>query len=269
MRQPGSNFRVAPLEETVQTLKSPDMPLVPEATTTDTLYEGAVRLLQPSGGYRVNVDALILAAFGAHGRRAELAVDLGAGVGSVALGLHHLEAASRFGLVEREAALLVLADENARQAGMPTQSWCRDLRAGLPDELRQAADLVVCNPPFFDPAHLRMTPDLAKARARFGKIEPFLAAAASAVSGARSRVVFVYPARELSRFFGSAERVGLVPKRLRLVHADAKSPARVALIELRRAKPGGLVIEPPLLEWAARGVRSAEIQRILSGKRDA
>jgi tRNA1Val (adenine37-N6)-methyltransferase len=239
----------------------------PAATTTDSLYDGAVSLRQPVRGYRVNVDALLLADFAARGRRAELAVDLGAGVGSVALGLHHLGAAARCALVEREAQLLALADENARGAHMPSQSFCRDLSSGLPEELRQAADLVVSNPPFFDPDNSRQGPDEAKTRARFGDLDPFVAAAAAAVSGARSRVAFVYPARELSHFLASAARVQLIPKRLRLVHADASTPARVALIELRRAKPGGLVVLPPLFEWAEKGLRTAELALILAGKR--
>ncbi|HKO50900.1 MAG TPA: methyltransferase [Polyangiaceae bacterium] len=239
----------------------------PAATTADSLYDGAVSLRQPARGYRVNVDALLLADFAALGRRAGLAVDLGAGVGSVALGLHHLGAAARFALVEREAQLLALADENAQAAHMLSQSFCLDLSSGLPEELRQAADLVVSNPPFFDPDNSRQGPHEAKTRARFGDLGPFLSAAAAAVSGARSRVVFVYPARELSHFLTSAERVQLVAKRLRLVHADANTPGRVALIELRRAKPGGLVVLPPLLEWAGTGVRSPELVRILAGKR--
>ena len=239
----------------------------PQGTTTDSLYGGAVSLRQPARGYRVNVDALLLAAFAAQGRRAESALDLGAGVGSVALGLHHLQAASRFALVEREASLLALAEENARAAQMDCQPWCHDLTSGLPDELRRSADLVVSNPPFFDPANTRQGPHAAKTRARFGNLTPFIEAAAAAVNGARTRVVFVYPARELSRFMAEAERAKLVPKRVRLVHADASSPARVALIELRHAKPGGLVVLPPLFEWASKGVRSLELAGILNGQR--
>jgi len=239
----------------------------PKATTTDTLYGGAVNLRQPANGYRVNVDAPILADFAAQGPRAPVAVDLGAGVGSVALGLHHIAAAAHFELVEREAGLVELAEENARQARMSHRTWCCELGDGLPEALRQAADLVVSNPPFFDPANARQGPHAEKTRARFGELGPFLSAAAAAVRGARARVVFVYPARELSRFLAEASRVQLVPKRLRLVHSDAKSPARVVLVELRRAKPGGLVILPPLLEWADKGVRTPELTRILTGER--
>jgi len=243
------------------------MAAAPKATTTDFLYEGAVTLKQPARGYRVNVDAVLLADFAARGRRAQFAVDLGAGVGAVALGLHHLQAASQFGLVERERALLALAAENARFAELQAELRCCDLARGLPEDFRQRADLVVANPPFFSPESGRQGPEGPKMRARFGALEPFLAAAAAAINGPRARVVFVYPARELSRFLHSAEKVRLIPKRLRLVHADASTAARVALVELQRAKPGGLVALPPLFEWLAKGVRSPEVAAMLRGAR--
>jgi hypothetical protein len=53
------------------------------------------------------------------------------------------------------------------------------------------------------------------------------------------------------------------------VHAFADASARLALIELRRAKPGGLVVERPLIEWAARGIRSSDIEALVSGKSGA
>ena len=242
------------------------MAVAPKATTSDTLYDGAVSLRQPARGYRVNVDALLLAAFAAQGRHAKFAIDLGSGVGSVALGLQHLGAALRFALVEREQALLTLAGENADAAGMSAQLWCLDLAQGLPDELRQSADLVVSNPPFFDPESARPSREPAKSSARFGDLEPFVQAAAAAVSGARARVAFVYPARELSRLLSAADRVHLVPKRLQLVHADTGSAARIALLELRRAKAGGLDVLPPLFEWSSKGVRTAELERVIAGK---
>ncbi len=270
LRQPLSDFfrppRRAALENVLRTHDSLAMAVAPKAITSDTLYDGAVSLRQPARGYRVNVDALLLAAFAAQGRQAKFAIDLGSGVGSVALGLQHLGAALRFALVEREQALLTLAGENADAAGMSAQLWCLDLAQGLPNELRQRADLVVSNPPFFDPANTRPSREPAKSSARFGDLDPFLDAAAAAVSGPRTRVAFVYPARELSGFLDAAKRVHLVPKRLRFVHADASSTARVALLELRRAKAGGLDVLPPLFEWSAKGVRTAELARVIAGK---
>jgi tRNA1Val (adenine37-N6)-methyltransferase len=231
--------------------------------TTDSLFSGALLIDQPARGYRVNVDAVLLAAFAAV-RRAAVCVDLGAGVGAVALALHHLGAVKRVELVEVERGLAALAETNLGRAGAKGAIHVADLQRGLPAALRQRADLVVCNPPFFEPGASRPARDAAKRSARFGSLAPFLRAAATALRGTRGRAVFVYPARSLTALLLEAERAGLVAKRLRFVHAEADAAARAVLVELRRAKPGGLVVEAPLVEWSAPGRRSEELAKLLA-----
>ena len=64
----------------------------------------------------------------------------------------------------------------------------------------------------------------------------------------RGRACFVYPAPSLTTLLEALRGAGLEPKRMRLVHAKAKLPARIALVEAQPAKEGGLVVEPPLVE---------------------
>jgi tRNA1(Val) A37 N6-methylase TrmN6 len=233
--------------------------------TKDTLFGGALTLLQPTRGYRMNVDAVFLAAFARQRRPAELAVDLGAGVGAVALILNHWGAIRRAALVERELLLSGLARRNLRAAGLSGAVYSTDLcDGGLPVELAGKADLVVSNPPFFEPGSARASSHYLDAAARQGTVEPFLAAAALALRGSRGRAAFVYPARALQSFLEEAANVRLFAKRLRFVHARVELPARMALVELRRTKPGGLEVEPPLIEWTGPGVRSAEVSKLLA-----
>ena len=77
----------------------------------------------------------------------------------------------------------------------------------------------------------------------------------------------MYPADALAELFLAARAAGLVAKRLRLGTLFADSEARVALVEFRKAKAGGLVVEPALVEWAARGVRSPELDALVNGGR--
>ncbi len=233
--------------------------------TTDALLGGAVFVDQPSRGYRVNADALLLAAFAAK-RRAALCVDLGAGVGAVALALRHLGAARRLELVEIDAFAASLAERNLERAGASGAVHIADLASGLPRALRQRADLVVCNPPFFDPAASRAPREARVRLARTGSLTPFVRGAALALRGPQARAVFAYPARSLQTLLGEADEVGLVAKRLRFVHADEGATARLALVELRRARPGGLVVEAPLYEWTAPGRRSPELARLMAGR---
>lgn len=215
-------------------------------TTRDALFGGRVALVQPAKdrGYRVNVDAILLAEFAAAGRPARAAFDLGSGVGAVGLSLLHLGAATSVTMVEIDGALSALAAENARRNG-----WRDAVRVVTGDVSTVArghagaADLVVCNPPYVAPGRGR-PPNAARAGARSGELGGFLDAART-VAGRRARVCFVYPAAEATSLLAGLRARGLEPKRLRFVHAKATAPARVALVECRAGKPGGLVVEPP------------------------
>jgi tRNA1Val (adenine37-N6)-methyltransferase len=230
----------------------------------DALFSGEVLLWQPARGYRVNVDSLLLADFAAARRpEARHVFDLGAGVGAVTLAYAHLASVKTCTLIEREQALAALAERNLDLAHVRGRVLPLDLTQALPDALRGLADIVVSNPPFF-PRGTSSPPDGVRSRARSGALEPFLRAAAM-VMGRRAYAFFAYPSPALSEIMAAARTNGRVAKRLRLVHAFRTTPARLALLELRRAKPGGLVIEPPIVEWAEQGVRSQELDALVKG----
>ncbi len=238
----------------------------PLPPTRDTLFGGAVLLAQPArgSGYRVNVDALLLAAFaaGALGwasidpvaprgvRRAHSAFDLGSGVGAVGLSLLHLDATEHVTMVEVDGALAQLAKDNATSNGWTDRVDVRTTDASdLASLPAGAADLVVCNPPYVELGRGRPpAPD--RARARTGRLDVFLDAARR-LAGRRARVCFVYPANEAVSLLTELRARGLEPKRLRAVHGKQASHARVVLVECLAGRPGGLSIEPPFVEVQA------------------
>jgi tRNA1Val (adenine37-N6)-methyltransferase len=232
------------------------------AVTSDTLFGGRVTLTQPAKktGYRVNVDALLLASFAAAtGRKSRAVVDLGAGVGAVGLALLHLDAAAHVTMVELDESLCDLAEENARANG-----WSRVVhvvRDDVGNVTGVAADLIVCNPPYFAPGRGR-APAARVLRARSGSLEPFVDAARR-LSGRRARSCFVYPATEATTLLTCLRARGLEPKRLRAVHSKSTSPARVVLVEACPGKAGGLIVEPPLVEVDARGRPSDALRAIV------
>ena len=223
----------------------------------DTLHEGQTVLWQPARGegYRVNVDALHLARFAARARRMPgpsgvRAVDLGAGVGAVGLTLLHDDAATHVTFVDRDATMLALCarnvEENAYAARALTQHADVAQHADLAAVLGARADLVVANPPYVPEGRGRL-PSSPRRASRSGEVEPFVVCA-RALLAPRGRVCFVYPAHEAMRLVAAFRSAGLEPKRARFVHASADAPARVVLVEACPGKPGGLVIEPPLME---------------------
>ena len=242
--------------------------------TRDALFAGAVAITQPArrGGYRVNVDALLLAAFAcgriaararAGGiRSARHAVDLGAGVGAVGLSLLHFGGAARITMVEIDPVLAELARTNARD-----NAWSDRIEIVTADVVAaevpgSSADLVVCNPPYVTPGRGRLPAERVR-RAKVGDLDAFTEAARR-IAGRRARVCFVYPAPEAMRLVQSLRGCGLEPKRICAVHGRAADPARLVLVEAVPGKPGGLHIEPPFVETDAGGGRSAMARALVT-----
>ncbi len=221
--------------------------------TRDALLGGRISYLQPRRGYRVGHEAPILARFslldGARPPRSVL--DLGAGAGAVGLCIAHALPAARVTLVESEPLAARLASANARDNGwservdVVAEDVCR-----VPDALaRGACGLVVANPPWFEPARGHSPVDPRRHAARMigaGVARAFVAAARHGL-GRGGRFCLAVPAQSLCMWLDELSAVGLVAKRLRLVHPRQAEPANVALIDARAGRSGGLIVEPPLL----------------------
>jgi tRNA1Val (adenine37-N6)-methyltransferase len=240
--------------------------------TKDALFRGRLTVWQPAHGtgYRTNVDAILLASFAA-ASKARTAVDLGAGVGAVGLTLLSFDAAERVTFVEKDATVADLCRRNLKANRLEERGDVRvvdleePLEATAPDVLH-AAQLVVANPPYVTPGRDgRRSVDRAAAgriAGRRGSLAPFVRAAAAAL-GRRGRACFVYPAHALLELTALARQAGLEPKRARFVHGKADRPARVVLVELARAKPGGLVVLPALVEVGDDGKPTRELASLL------
>jgi tRNA1(Val) A37 N6-methylase TrmN6 len=135
------------------------------ALTEDALLGGRVRLLQSRRGYRVAVDAVLLAAAvhpGPDGR----VLDLGTGVGAVALCIaKRVPDCTIFG-VELQPALAQLAQRNAARNGFGdrVRTIVHDIAQPLPAELGHF-EQVVTNPPYMAAAAADPPPDRSKALA--------------------------------------------------------------------------------------------------------
>ena len=241
----------------------------------DRILGGRVQLAQPTRGYRVNGDAILLAAFAARrigaasSARPSLAparalVDLGAGVGAVALSALALGAARRAVLVEIDPGYAALATDNVHANGHEGRAevFVGDVRAAA-RALAGTADLVVANPPYV-PVGRGRPPAEHRARARAGDVLVFLDAARTLL-GDRGRACFVNPAIETTTQHGALRARGLEPKRLAFVHGGPRVPARVVLVEALPGRPGGLVVSPPVVETDGSGRPTAELAAVLRG----
>ncbi len=155
-------------------------------TSADTLLGGRVRLLQPAEGYRVAIDAVLLAAAVEPPRGAGV-LDLGCGVGGAALCLLARRPDLTVTGLELQPELAALAIENASLNGVAERFRVVTGDAADPEALAGARfAAVLSNPPFLAAgrgsrsrsasrglAHLESSLDLAGwVRVALGLLEP-------------------------------------------------------------------------------------------------
>jgi tRNA1(Val) A37 N6-methylase TrmN6 len=134
-------------------------------TTEDGLLGGRIRLLQPRRGYRVAVDAVLLAA-AAPVRAGERVLDLGCGTGAVALCLAARVPGVDLVGIELQEEFAELARHNVELNGMGERVRIvrHDIAKPLPAGLG-GFDHVVTNPPYLAAAVADLPPDKSKALA--------------------------------------------------------------------------------------------------------
>jgi tRNA1(Val) A37 N6-methylase TrmN6 len=135
-----------------------------DGLTDDAVLGGGLRLLQPRRGHRFGHDGILLAA-ATPARGGDRVADLGAGVGVAGLALASRVPDARVTLVEIDADLAALAQENAARNGLADRVDAVALDVTAPAADFAAAglsagscDVVLMNPPFHDGA-LPASPD--------------------------------------------------------------------------------------------------------------
>ncbi len=220
--------------------------------TLDSIGTAGVRVVQRRGGYRFNLDAVLLAGFAADERKAEGRVlELGAGSGVVSFLL-----ARQFGLGPVDALELQPA-VHARLVRGVALNGLEGRVCPLLGDLREARTLlpagaygqVVSNPPFRPASAGVRSPDEERALSR----QELACDAAAVVSAARHAlepgggVSLVYPAARLTEVLGLLSTARLFPRTLRFIHARLRAPATRFLVHALRDQDRGLRVRPPLI----------------------
>lgn len=226
-------------------------------------------LHQPLDGYRFALDAFLLADFVPTTARTPI-LDLGTGCGVVALLLARRLPQARLVGLELQHRLIKLARQNTVENGLQHRM---DLVQG---DIRQVASLlprgtfgtVVCNPPYRAVGQGRLNPNPEKALARHEvavTLAQLIQAARHALCRRGTCVLIYHPAR-LPALCACLTSARLQPRRMRLVHATAQTPATMVLVEAICEGRDALTVLPPLWVYDASGAYSAEMQAIFRGR---
>lgn len=228
--------------------------------TEDALLGGRVRLLQPRKGYRVAVDAVLLAAAVDASENARI-LDLGAGVGAVGLCIASRILGCEIVGIELQPELAALAERSAALNGVSerVRTIVHDLARPLPREFGPF-DHVATNPPYLAAAVADRSPDASKALATVESTAPlarWLAVATAALKPAGTLTI-IHRSDRLDEIAAHLERLGwgeLAVKPL--------MPAQRVLVRARRATTSTRRVAPPLVLHRTEGGYTDEAEAIL------
>ncbi len=231
-----------------------------------------IRLFQSKTGYRYSVDSLLLYDF-IHLKTARRIADLGAGSGIVGILLAKKYPAARVSLLELQEGLYALAKKNIVLNGLEQRAVAVkcDLSSLHAAHIVPATfDLVVSNPPFRKQMSGRINVEEERAIARHEikvKLSDVVRAASSLLR-ARGRFCVVYHPGRLAELGDSLKRERLEPKRMRFVHSDDSTEAKMVLLEAVKDGRAGLKVESPFFIYTRKRGYTDEMQRIYTIEKD-
>jgi tRNA1(Val) A37 N6-methylase TrmN6 len=245
--------------------------------SVDAFLGGRVTLVQPLKGHRAGLDAALLQALVPADADGE-AIDLGTGVGTVALALAARVAGLNVTGVERDrdalacGAAALARPENAAFVGR-VRFLAADVAAGRVEReaaglLDRSADWVLMNPPFDAEGRVRASPDPARraahvsgpeelagwCRTAAGLLKPGGSLGLIHRASALPAILAALPGR-----FGEAV---ILP-----VHPSATAPATRVLVRARRGSRGPLSLAPGLVLHREDGGWTELADALLRGER--
>jgi len=231
--------------------------------TTDTFFDGRIRVRQNRAGYRFSIDAVLLA-YHTGPRAGDKILDLGTGCGIIPLIMAYRRPEISIYAVEVQTALAELAVSNVRENKLQERITviCTDMKLLTPDMTAGEVDLVVCNPPYRRHGSGRINPDEQRAVARH-EIKTNIGdvvLAARRMLRTSGRFVMIYTAERMTDILYQMRVDCIEPKFIRMIHSNRDTEARLILVEGVKGGRPGLKIAPPLIVYDEKGDYTDEVE---------
>ena len=233
--------------------------------TTDSFFNGKIRVMQNRRGYRFSIDAVLLA-YHAAPRAQEKVLDLGTGCGIISLIMASRYAGLEIYAVEVQTELADLADTNVHQNRLQDRIvvLCTDMKLLTLKMTSGPFDLIVSNPPYHRPGSGRINPDAQRAVARHeikASLVDVLQTTRRMLRTA-GRFVTIYTAERTTDILSQMRNENIEPKLLRMIHSNRDADAGLILIEGLKGGRPGLKVAPPLFVYDEKGDYTAEVQQM-------
>lgn len=235
--------------------------------TDDSLLGGGVALWQPRTGYRVSIDAVLLAA-AVSPRAGERVLDAGCGAGAVGLCLLKRAGETPFEIVgvEAQPEYAELARENVARNGVQGRYTIIDGDLARPPValLERPFDQVMSNPPYMDTGAGTPSPDDAADKANRESALDLEGWIARCLARLRSRGTLTLVQRAdrlpavLAALHGKAGEIAVLP-----LWPAAGEPARRVIVRARKGVGGPAKLLPGLVLHGGEGKYTPQAEAIL------
>jgi tRNA1Val (adenine37-N6)-methyltransferase len=235
--------------------------------TLDGPLEGELRIIQKREGYRYSIDALLLSNF-CRLKKGDIVVDLGTGNAIIPILLATRNVTNQFFGVEIQQELIEMAHRSVainNMEGRINLIHCdvRDLERRLE---KASFDVAISNPPYRPVQAGRVNPHPQKALARHeirGSLKD-MARIASFLLRSMGRFYVIYPASRTVDMVILLRESDLEPKRIQMVHANAKEDAKLVMAEAVKGGRREVKILKPFFVYGLKGGYTAEMKKIYS-----
>jgi len=241
---------------------------MPAEWTEDAALGGRLLLRQPRRGHRFGHDAILLAA-ATTAHAGEQAVDLGAGVGAAGLALARRVDGLRVTLLERDPALVELAQENAVRNALTdrVRAICLDVAAPAAAFAENglaagSADHVLMNPPFNAPQNPSPDPGRRAAHMASAATLPQWLHAAARLLRPAGVVTLIWRGDGLGEVL-AALATAFGTHAVLPVHPKPGAPAIRVLVRAIKDRSGPLALQPGIVLADADGKPSRQVEAVL------
>ncbi|QWR77315.1 tRNA1(Val) (adenine(37)-N6)-methyltransferase [Candidatus Magnetomonas plexicatena] len=226
-----------------------------------------IKIYQRKSGYRFSVDALLLSDFVRAGINTKLVADFGAGSGIIGILLAKKFTKPRVHLVDIQEDLSALAKKNVEMNSLNDNITVHtlDVRKVNGYFSQNSFDIVVSNPPFRRPVTGMTCPDTEKAIARHEIKVTFndLVDSAFYMLKGKGKFVFIYHPARFVETIETLRNNKFEPKRIRFIHSNTETEAKMFLMEAVKEGKPEIIIEPPLFLYEKQGVYTSEALSII------
>jgi tRNA1Val (adenine37-N6)-methyltransferase len=235
--------------------------------TTDTFFNGQVKVHQSVQGYRFSIDAVLLAAV-PKPKPMETVMDIGTGCGIVPILMAFRNPHIKLFGIELQDDLAKVARDNVCVNHMQDRITIlnHDARCLSNDMIDGPVDWIVSNPPYRPASSGRLNPNNERALARHEIHLSLHDLVQTSRSFLRTGGFFtiIYPGTRLVDLFYEMRSAGIEPKWVRNIHSRQSQEAKLTLVQGKMGANPGLEIAKPLIIYGPDGNYSPAVQKMMA-----